>query len=170
MSAEITAPVERAVGAVRQLGIPVLPNSNIVTSYVRASAEGFGQSLFEPPNVAGWPGQRNWISSTTLLARNVFTDSLVTGRTYTNTNIGFKVNPITFALQFPNPNDAVGLVNAIAAFLIPLPTSDARRAMLLETLLQGIEVYDWYINDPQAPARIEGLLKVIFRMAEYQLG
>jgi hypothetical protein len=48
--------------------------------------------------------------------------------------------------------------------------SSARRAMLLETLLQGIEVYDWYIYDPQAPTRIEGLLKVIFRMAEYQLG
>jgi uncharacterized protein (DUF1800 family) len=170
ISAEITAPVERAVGAIRQLGIPIPANSNIVPSYVRASGETFGQSLFEPPNVAGWPGYRQWINTTSLLARNQFTDSIVTGRTLTNQNIGFKVNPITFAMMFPLPNDAIALVNDIIAHLIPMPVSNARRTMLLETLLQGIEVYDWNISDPQAPARIEGLLKVMFRMAEYQLG
>ena len=171
MSAEIMGPVERAVGAVRQLSIPLMPNSSVVQSFVRSQSETFGQSLFEPPNVAGWPGQRSWISSTTLLARNVFTDALVTGRLpTTNQAIYFKVNPITFAMQFPSLNDATVLVNDIASHLIALPVSTTRRQMLLETLLQGIAVYDWNINDPQAPARIEGLLKVIFRMAEYQLG
>ena len=73
-------------------------------------------------------------------------------------------------MQFPSLNDATVLVNDIASHLIALPVSTTRRQMLLETLLQGIALYDWNINDPQAPARIEGLLKVIFRMAEYQLG
>ncbi len=171
ISAEITSPIEKAVGAIRQMSIPLAPNSNIITSYVRTAGEAFGQLLFEPPNVAGWPGYRLWISTTTLLARNQYTDALVTGRTTIgNVNIGFKLNPITFAMQFPSPNDAVALVNNIAAHLIALSTSTARRQMLLETLLQGIEVYDWNINDPQSPARLEGLLKVICRMAEYQLG
>lgn len=31
--------------------------------------KGLGQVLFLPPNVAGWPGDRNWIDSTTLLLR-----------------------------------------------------------------------------------------------------
>jgi hypothetical protein len=170
ISAEITSPIERAVGAIRQLGIPVPAISNIVPSYVRTSGETLGQSLFEPPNVAGWPGYRQWINTTTLLARNQYTDSIVTGRTLTNQNIGFKVNPITFAQMFPLPNNATALVNDITAHLIPMSVSNARRDMLLETLLQGIALYDWNIADPQAPTRIEGLLKVIFRMAEYQLG
>lgn len=170
MSAEITSPIERGVGAIRQLGIPVPANSNVVPSYVRVNGETFGQSLFEPPDVAGWPGYRQWINTTTLLARYQFTDSLVTGRTLTNQNVGFKVNPITFAQMFPLPNNATALVNDITAHLIPMAVSNARRAMLLETLLQGIALYDWSIADPQAPTRIEGLLKVIFRMAEYQLG
>lgn len=171
ISAEISGPVERAVGSVRQLGIPVLPTSNVVPSFVRTQAETFGQSLFEPPNVAGWPGRRSWISSTTLLSRNVYTDALVSGRLLTNnSSIGFKCNPITFAMQFPSPNNALLLLNDITAHLIALPVSNARQQMLLETLLQGIELYDWNISDPQAPSRIEGLLKVIFRMAEYQLG
>ncbi len=170
MSAQISGPVERAVGAIRQLGISAAPYSNVVPSYVRVQAEAFGQTLFEPPNVAGWPGHRQWINTTTLLARNQFTDSIVTGRTLTNQNIGFKVNPITFARTFPAPNDAIALVDDITAHLIPMSVSEARRQMLLQTLLQGIAVYDWRIDDPQAPSRIEGLLKVICRMAEYQLG
>jgi hypothetical protein len=28
-----------------------------------------GQTLFQPPNVAGWPGGRNWIDSSSLLLR-----------------------------------------------------------------------------------------------------
>ena len=31
--------------------------------------KGLGQVLFLPPNVAGWPGDRNWIDSTSLLLR-----------------------------------------------------------------------------------------------------
>jgi hypothetical protein len=61
-------------------------------------------------------------------------------------------------------------VDDITAHLIAMQTSAARRQMLLETLLQGTEENNWNINDPQAPSRIEGLLKVICRMAEYQLG
>jgi uncharacterized protein (DUF1800 family) len=171
MSAEITSPIEKAVSAIRQLNIPVAANSFIVPSYVRTSAEAFGQSLFEPPNVAGWPGYRTWISTTTLLARNQFTDAVITGRTTVgNTSIGFKVNPLTFALQFPNPSAARALVDDITAHLIAMQTSAARRQMLLDTLLQGTDENNWNINDPQTPSRIEGLLKVICRMAEYQLG
>ena len=170
MSAEITSPIECAVGAIRQLGIPVPASSNVVPSYVRATVETLGQSLFEPPNVAGWPGYRQWINTTSLLARNQYTDSIVTGRNLSNQNIGFKVNPITFAQMFPLPNNAAALVNDITAHLIPMAVTSSRRTMLLETLLQGIAPYDWNIADPQAPARIEGLLKVMFRMAEYQLG
>jgi len=169
MGADISGPVERMVGAVRQLGITVNPASDVVSRFIRRQSPALGQELLEPPNVAGWPGYRQWISATTLLLRNAFTDAIVKGRDINNTNIGFKVNPIAFAQLFPNPNNAAGLVDDITAHLLALPVSNSRRAMLLETLLAGIEPYDWNINDPLAGSRIEGLLKVIFRMAEYQL-
>ena len=36
-----------------------------------------GQSLFDPPNVAGWAGGRTWITPSTLLQRgNLFRDVL----------------------------------------------------------------------------------------------
>jgi len=44
---------------------------------------GLGQVLFMPPNVAGWPGDRNWIDSASLLVR-VNLPSLFSGKiTYT---------------------------------------------------------------------------------------
>lgn len=168
-SADISSPVERSVGAIRQLDIPVPTSSPNVPRFIRQQAPNMGQNLLEPPNVAGWPGYRQWINTTTLLQRNAFTDAIVTGRTISGSNIGFKVDPIAFASSFPRPNDATALVNDITTHLIAMPTSSGRRAMLLETLLAGIELYDWNISDPQAGTRIEGLLKVVFRMAEYQL-
>ncbi len=169
-SAEITSPIEKMVGAIRQLNITVSPTSTVVPSFIRNSMNNMGQNLFEPPNVAGWPGYRLWISTTTLLLRNAYTDAIVTGRDINNNNIGFKVSAVPFAQLFPSPNNAIALVDDIAAHLVALPLSASRRQVLLDTLLQGIELYDWSINDPQAPSRIEGLLKVIFRMAEAQLG
>lgn len=168
-SAQISGPIERIVGAVRQLNITISPTSNVVPAYIRGVMESLGQVLFEPPNVAGWPGYRQWISTTTLLQRNVTTDAIVSGRAMNNTNIGFKVNPVAFAMQFHNPNDPYALIEEFCSHLFALPVSQARKDMLLETLLQGIEPYDWRITDPQAGSRIEGLLKVMFRMAEYQL-
>jgi hypothetical protein len=36
----------------------------------------FGENLFYPPNVKGWPGGENWINSSTLLARKQFIEQL----------------------------------------------------------------------------------------------
>ena len=169
MSAAISSPLEKMVGAIRQLGITVSPVSNVVPSYIRSQMDAMGENLLEPPNVAGWPGYHQWISSTTLLLRNIFTDAIVQGYDINNTNIGFKANSLTFARLFPNPNDANGLVSSFAAQLIPMTISQRRHDMLLDALLNGIALYDWNIDDPQAPSHLDGLLKVIFRMAEYQL-
>lgn len=42
-----------------------LQNENVQLLFQRA----LGQILFYPPNVAGWPGAKNWIDSSTLMLR-----------------------------------------------------------------------------------------------------
>jgi uncharacterized protein (DUF1800 family) len=60
----IKSPVELLVGIRRM--IPMEPQRpEIQLLFQRA----LGQVLFYPPNVAGWPGGRNWIDSSTLLLR-----------------------------------------------------------------------------------------------------
>ena len=60
----IKSPVELVAGLRRTLGLE-LANDGALLGYQRA----LGQTLFMPPNVAGWPGGRAWIDSSSLLLR-----------------------------------------------------------------------------------------------------
>ncbi len=60
----IKSPVELLAGIRRNLNAEI-DNKQPLLGYQRA----LGQTLFEPANVAGWPGGRNWIDSSSLLLR-----------------------------------------------------------------------------------------------------
>ena len=72
--AQLKSPVDLVAGAVRSLGVETdgRPLGRL--------AEQMGQTLFSPPDVAGWPGGAVWINSTTLLQRLNFAHTLSTGR------------------------------------------------------------------------------------------
>jgi uncharacterized protein (DUF1800 family) len=60
----IKSPVELLVGIRRSLPMDIaLPESQLYLQKV------LGQILFYPPNVAGWPGGKNWIDSSSLMFR-----------------------------------------------------------------------------------------------------
>ena len=61
---KIKSPVELIVGMRRLLPM-TLQNDAAQLIFQRA----LGQILFYPPNVAGWPGGKNWIDSSTLMLR-----------------------------------------------------------------------------------------------------
>ncbi len=64
VGARIKSPVELVAGLRRTLSLQV-DNKQPLLGYQKA----LGQTLFMPPNVAGWPGGRNWIDSSSLLLR-----------------------------------------------------------------------------------------------------
>lgn len=64
MGNHIKSPVELLVGIRRTLPMQ-LENGQVQLLLQRA----LGQLLFYPPNVAGWPGGKNWIDSSTLMLR-----------------------------------------------------------------------------------------------------
>jgi uncharacterized protein (DUF1800 family) len=61
---KIKSPVELLVGLRRT--VPMKLNNEDVQLLMQRA---LGQVLFYPPNVAGWPGGRNWIDSSTLMFR-----------------------------------------------------------------------------------------------------
>jgi len=61
--AKVKSPVEFVAGAIRSLGLPTDGNT------LGSVATAMGQALFNPPNVAGWPGGEVWINSSALLQR-----------------------------------------------------------------------------------------------------
>ena len=63
----VKSPVEFVVGAHKQLGLE--PDRSTAR---RRRCSAMGQMLFYPPNVAGWPGGANWLTSQMLIARENF--------------------------------------------------------------------------------------------------
>jgi uncharacterized protein (DUF1800 family) len=70
---QIKSPIHLVVSTYRKMGlreIPTIPDFGRMTGAL-------GQSLFDPPNVAGWAGGRTWITPSTLLQRgNLFREVL----------------------------------------------------------------------------------------------
>lgn len=75
----VRSPVELLVGAVR--GLELETDFSAVGSQ---DFRGMNQALFEPPNVAGWPGGDTWLSSSTLFARANFLDTFLFPRSRPN--------------------------------------------------------------------------------------
>ncbi|MEZ5040909.1 MAG: DUF1800 domain-containing protein [Saprospiraceae bacterium] len=61
---KIKSPVALIAGMIRSLNIQF--ENELALVFIQKS---LGQSLFNPPNVAGWPGHKNWIDNSTLLLR-----------------------------------------------------------------------------------------------------
>ncbi|MBA4179685.1 MAG: hypothetical protein C0506_03770 [Anaerolinea sp.] len=73
----VRCPVTFLVNAVRglEIGDDLRPNM-FNDKYIK----GMDQVLFEPPNVAGWPGRATWLSSGTFFARVNFLDQFLMGQ------------------------------------------------------------------------------------------
>ena len=127
------------------------------------------QKLFEPPDVEGWKGQREWISSNTYPQRGGYTDSLVNGRRATGQPLGFRVDPIAYARTFARPDDAAAFVDDACKLFLAMPLSASRKKMLLDTLLDGTILANWSTATPMADVRIQRFLKALMRLPEFQL-
>jgi uncharacterized protein (DUF1800 family) len=73
VATQIKSPVHLVVSTYKKLGLREIPT---IPDFGRMTAS-LGQSLFDPPNVAGWAGGRTWITPSTLLQRgNLFREVL----------------------------------------------------------------------------------------------
>jgi uncharacterized protein (DUF1800 family) len=73
----VLGPVEYIVGAVRALELfDPAPSTLLLAEW----AARLGQDLFYPPNVFGWPGGRDWLTTRSLIARSRFAVELVEGK------------------------------------------------------------------------------------------
>ncbi|HTX58435.1 MAG TPA: DUF1800 domain-containing protein [Verrucomicrobiae bacterium] len=70
----VKSPVEFVVGAYRTLGLPEAEPRTVL------ALRTMGQWLFYPPNVAGWAGGGNWLTSDTMIARQNFLSGIVNSR------------------------------------------------------------------------------------------
>ena len=68
----IKSPIQFYLGLLQDLDLDVFPSPRLSLNPLRA----MGQAFFNPPNVRGWVGGRQWINSATLAARAQLVNSL----------------------------------------------------------------------------------------------
>jgi uncharacterized protein (DUF1800 family) len=72
----VLSPVEYVIGAARALELFDPPGSTLVLAEWCGR---LGQELFYPPNVGGWPGGRDWLTTRALIGRANYAAALVDG-------------------------------------------------------------------------------------------
>jgi uncharacterized protein (DUF1800 family) len=134
---KVASPTEFVVTNLKLLGAKSVDQS------VLGAMRSMGQELFNPPNVAGWPGGRSWISTDTIFTRLNFADRIVSNR---NTEGPTYVDP---AAVLGGAKDAVGhFVDLLTDGLV----SDANRQVLQDYFSGAAKAAD---------AKIRGLVHLI---------
>jgi uncharacterized protein (DUF1800 family) len=172
---KIKSPVELLVGIVRQLDAKIL-NPEPFFKIQKL----LGQVLFYPPNVAGWPGGKTWIDSSTLMIRLNLIDTILRSEkvtvkekqelgadlmmTATNENMVRKqdaplqteINWTMLQERFPNQLKPENLVVDCAQFFLPkeLPATS------LKSTIEALTPLD--------PEPLKKCIALLLRLPEYQ--
>lgn len=137
----IKSPVELLVGMQRNFGITFEQKQAVL--FIQKS---LGQILFYPPNVAGWAGGKNWIDSSTLLARMklpelIFKASEVTFKPKDDGDVNTeylskRVNRIQAKIDWQGLENSFGsidtqtLITKMQAYLLARPLSESQNKMI----------------------------------------
>lgn len=170
------SPLDYLVGMIRGLSLGSVPDfdlsqNNRFSRDLTSRLTTYGQRVFDPPNVKGWPGGRTWISTSTLPLRQKFALDMIDGRILVqNRTKLYTFDVEAFAKSFSDFDNAETLVDEMSRYLLNTPPSSAERAMLLATMLNGSPVYEWrQLDVTQRVDRIELYLKALVQLAKFQL-
>lgn len=171
IGAHVKSPVELLAGMRHILGVRFdQPQPQV---FVQRT---LGQILFYPPNVAGWPGGRNWIDSSSLLFRMKLPDYVLKAAEVNvrakdeadvnaallarkgNNQFTTKVDWADFEKPFARTAEAE-LPDALALYLLPFPLRPEQRDLLQKQLKSGQSKSD----------QIKTLAAAIMSLPEYQL-
>ena len=167
--AKIKNPMEMTFGALKALDIKITDTADL--SYFYEQTRNMQQQLLLPPNVRGWVGQRDWISSTTYVLRGAFATSLLAadGKGVSGQRFSLRLMPVDYARTFKSPEAATKLVGDLIDLLLQVPISSKKEKFLLDTMLDGTTTTNWSTSTPGADKRIRNLLAAIMRLPEFQM-
>ncbi|WP_165423719.1 DUF1800 domain-containing protein [Ktedonosporobacter rubrisoli] len=165
----IKSPTEFVVGTYRALGRPGDGNE------LGRMTAGMGQTLFDPPNVAGWPGDKIsslWLNSGTWLARLNYIDLLLVGsRSANNASQALDLQGVVNANRIDSPEH---FVDYFAAFLLDGNLSADRRTQLIsyftsQDKASSHEEITLSTGKGYPLNRVRGTLYLLMGLPEYQL-
>lgn len=155
MSSHIKSPVELVVGAIRDLGL-----TDVNYAAVDSATSQMGQTLFEPPNVAGWDENRAWVNAERLLVRYNQMAGLVERPT---------VDVVTL-LEGTGADTPQEIVDFLARACLVRAPSEPKRQELVAFLGELPPAEQWEAQRQQLNTRLRALLAMLMSIPESQLG
>ncbi|GAA4413096.1 DUF1800 domain-containing protein [Nibrella viscosa] len=171
MGAHIKSPVELLAGMQHTLGLTFEQRQPPI--FIQRT---LGQVLLYPPNVAGWPGGKSWIDSSSLLFRMRLPDYLLKASEVTvrpkddgdvnnelliqrgDRQFRTQINWTAFESHFSDISEAK-LPDAIAACLLPWPLTRRQRELIGKQVKAGVSRSE----------QIQTLTVALMSLPEYQL-
>lgn len=160
-----------------QLIIGLLSEFNADSSFELAEniywvATSIGQSLLNPPDVAGWQGNRTWVDSSTMAIRWTLVDNY-SWHLFNNHASAY----VALAkLLSGNSRDVEQVVQAVVDYFLPagLQTDMAYNSALVVFKGEVPENYfedggQWDLDEPYVPQQMTLLMQHLGRQPEYQM-
>ncbi len=191
IGARLKSPVEMLAGMPKEVGRSLNDDQLL---FLRQAAAFLQQDLLNPPNVAGWPGYRTWISTTSLPIRLLLVDLVLFGNN--GEDLTDLVSVATQFAEATSPNAAFELPVVLAEYMlsIPLDTLDigviteefggdlvnfpipdevingpAYMVNLSKIFLAGVPWYEWDVNSDFAPILLALYARFLTQRPEFQL-
>ncbi|MFZ1573051.1 MAG: DUF1800 domain-containing protein, partial [Candidatus Kapaibacterium sp.] len=139
IGSQLKTPLDFVIGLSRQIASP---STNLPQDISK-----LGQELFDPPNVSGWNGWHDWITTTTYPIRDKISQNSIAALTDSLA--------MSFINQFPNKEDLDSLIVNLCAILLPRALSNERKTFLKSKLTGGAPDYEWkqIMNDSVTAGR-----------------
>lgn len=167
----IKSPIDLHVCFSNEMGA-IYGNANLERNFLLSNSSSTGQTIMNPPDVAGWVGDTAWISANYLVLRWEFMASHING-TYNNNSNPYKNFPIT--LMGGNTQDVELVSRSIINYFVPRPV------LIEEDYEEGLSFFKadvpenyfedgtWDLNYEGIEAQLRSLLEYIITLPEFQL-
>jgi uncharacterized protein (DUF1800 family) len=175
IAAHIKSPIEIFTTTIKTAGLDVTNDlDEDLPGTIAYWSMNLGQELFEPVDVAGWPGYHSWLNENTMTNRWGLTGDLLYGYFGDSETARTKLRDLAVSLADPVLNDPYIISEAISRHFL----SRALEPELLETAVQYFKsdipenYYDdgsWNLYWNESPYQILNLLSFLSRLPEWQL-
>lgn len=142
IQAQVKQPAHFIVSAIRLLQADVFTGNQAATydannnqtngGTLNNNLRVMGQWLFWPPDVSGWPGGTDWISTSQYLSRSNWANSFATNRSTTTGNTGIPIQKVLDTSGLGATPTAEQLVDYFSSLLVQRPLAPNVRQALVD--------------------------------------
>lgn len=175
INAKIKSPIETFASlalAVKAEGQEEI--SDDITYNIAFGCSRLGQYIFNPINVAGWPGQRAWLNENTMTNRWAYNTNFLYNGLAPADSVRTKMRQLAIDLTSESENDPELITNALTEHFLNtnLAPSNAQAALAYFKAEVPENYFDdgsWNLYYQEVPDQILNLLYYLMRLPEWQL-